>query len=256
MSQLLENTLDQDNFLENYFDSLKVKGKIPSEFIEPIDTMLLSGFKEWVAWLPFGRLCPGNEGPHPGYDFAAYLTNENVCRFSLPDNLPVRAIADGNVMFVFEQGLRSSVCINHAINKGFKKRNENILIGNYGHIGSCVNEGDYVKKGQIIGHLINETDDSNLFSYLSHLHFDIEIKVGRKFIPLNPLKLFPYLENNGVNFCGNPYFTLNNSDVEVIPSKKRIWANTIKATYLRHKPYVDLSEHYAQTHLGEWGKLF
>lgn len=255
MSQLPQDDLDISKYIENYFDELQAKGRAPSEFLEPVDSRLLEGFKDWVAWLPFGRLCPGDGGQHPGYDYAAYLTNHGVCRFGLPDNMPVRAIADGNVMFVLEKGYSGSIYINHAINKNGAKRNEEMLMGNYGHVISSVEEGDFVKRGQVIGHLFND-DNSELFPRLSHLHFGIEIESEGKFFQLNPLRLFPYLENHGVDNCGHPYFKSLKSNTNVLPSKRRILANTIQATYLKYKDYSDPSECYARTHLGEWGKLF
>jgi len=227
MSNTLPNLFDSEVYVKREFDRLKSEGKFPEKIVEPIDTRLLGGFKEWVAWLPFGALSPGTRFPHRGYDFAAYLTKNGVCRFSLPKELPVRAIADGKVLFTVEKGYASSIYIDHTIrnSENLKKRRKyEGLVCNYGHVETCIDEGDYIKQGQVIGHLYGD-DDSELFSRLVHLHFDIEIINSN--MSLNTSCLFPNLEKNNVDSRGNPYFKLIKSDAEILPSKRRIFANTI-----------------------------
>ena len=53
MSNTLPNLFDSEVYVKREFDRLKSEGKFPEKIVEPIDTRLLGGFKEWVAWLPF-----------------------------------------------------------------------------------------------------------------------------------------------------------------------------------------------------------
>ncbi len=94
---------------------------------------------------------------------------------------PIIAVMDGRVVSTrFEGGFGWTICMEHRDN----------FFTRYAHCFKIlIKEGDYVKKGQVIG-LVGNTGTSTG----NHLHFEIRYND----IPLNPLDFLPYKEDLAV----------------------------------------------------------
>ena len=118
------------------------------EMILPIDPEELQEFMAWINWNGYRDQIPGW---HVGYDFAAYLSCEEVPILGLPEGTTVRAVADGMIKQVWEYYKRTfgnnyytTITIGHAKNGGG-------LISRYTHVTPSVHAGQWVEAGEKIG---------------------------------------------------------------------------------------------------------
>ncbi|HBD95078.1 MAG: hypothetical protein A2015_02270 [Spirochaetes bacterium GWF1_31_7] len=116
--------------------------------------------------------------------------------FDCPEDTPVIAIADG--MVVDNKMINGFGSMNPHTNGGvlFIKhidKNGHYFIGLYGHVKSKLQKGIIVRKGDIIGSII-EFYNSNL--YLPHLHFGIYIS--------NEIPQAPYGYTSNIDKWVNP----------------------------------------------------
>lgn len=132
----------------------------------PIDGKDIPGFKEWICWNGFQLDRATGEG-HDGFDFAAYLTEDNRVVLGLPSSTKIRAIADGKVAQVLDNpeavggGYGITISIEHgADNSG--------MFSQYIHVKPLTQRDAIVKKGDIIAELYKDPDGPE--GRLVHLH--------------------------------------------------------------------------------------
>ena len=123
-------------------------------------------FLKWVNWHDFTGVPKSIDDPnwHNGYDFAAYLNKQGQCVLGLPSETPVRAIADGEVLFFSNDGYQKQMILLH------EEKLEK-LMSYYGHVVPCVEQGQRVKSGEQIATLYK--DQGNGLGLLVHLHLAI-----------------------------------------------------------------------------------
>ncbi|MGV8169671.1 MAG: M23 family metallopeptidase [Candidatus Nanoarchaeia archaeon] len=149
-----------------------VEAKIWTPYLDichPIFPEDIKGFKKWVMYGGFKKY--HNTGiqdeSHLGHDFISYIDEEQVEHFRLSANTPVRAVADGVVKKIIKNGRRFSDYELYLI----VQHNEFHLASGYVHVVPQVNEGDEVKKGQILATLYDTSIES--VSLPTHLHLEL-----------------------------------------------------------------------------------
>jgi hypothetical protein len=124
------------------------------DVVLPVNGSDIPNFREWVNWSGW----KGYEVGHEAYDFAAYLTQDGKVILGLLKETPIRAIADGIIRQI-SNGLAGSgvpyacfINIEHG-------RNGSGLFTRYDHVDPVVEDGQEVKKGDVIATLYK--DDGN-----------------------------------------------------------------------------------------------
>lgn len=135
----------------------------------PIDGSDIPNFKAWVDWNGFLLDRNTREG-HDGFDFAAYLTTDGRIVLGLPDDIKIRAVADGIVKQVLDTpeavggGYGVMINIEHGAD-------DSGMFSQYIHVKPTVEAGIAVKKGDVIGELYK--DDGDEEGRLVHLHLSL-----------------------------------------------------------------------------------
>ena len=132
----------------------------------PINGLDIMYFQDWVNWNG-SKGCSQN---HNAYDFAAYLTTNGHCILGLPENVPIRAIADGVVTKISQgiTGVEGPYACFMTIEHGAP---DSGLFTVYRHIAPLVRDGQKVRKGEVVATL--HKDDGNTEGRLVHLHFEM-----------------------------------------------------------------------------------
>ena len=171
------------------------------DIVSPINGLDIPEFQEWVNWSGW----KGYAQDHTAHDFAAYLTKDGRCVLGLPKETPVRAVADGIVAQV-SQGLAGSgvpyatfINIEHA-EKGSG------LFSAYHHVDPLVEQGQRVKKGDVIANLYK--DEGNEEGKLVHLHFEMRHGWNVRDRLVNPALIFPEINKYKAEPQGNPDFQI------------------------------------------------
>ncbi len=139
----------------------------------PINGSDIPNFREWVNWNGWKGYSPA----HEAFDFAAYIDKDSRCILGLPEETPVRAIADGFARFVSNKLLES---VGYKLPEGWgygttieiehgKKGSGRYSI--YHHVIPQVDIGQVVGKGDVIATL--HKDSGNEEGRLVHLHFGL-----------------------------------------------------------------------------------
>lgn len=132
----------------------------------PIDGKDLPGFKSWVNWNGFHLDRETGKG-HDGYDFAAYLDENDKVIFGLPAEAKIRAVADGKVAQVMDNpeavggGYGVMVTLEHGAN-------DSGMFSTYVHVKPLVKQNTEVKKGDVIAELYKDPGEEE--GRLVHLH--------------------------------------------------------------------------------------
>ena len=171
-------------------------GEEKPNFTMPIDGSKIPGFQGWVDWSGFGHnpVTVPLDIKHEGFDFAFYReeTHDNIikCVVGLPKVTKVRAVASGRIKSVCTENRSpyrpdivdpylSEIFINHGPITDFFEHTdlfssisyERYLHSSYSHVVPKVEQGQEVKKGDVIGELYSDLGDER--GRLVHLHFQI-----------------------------------------------------------------------------------
>jgi len=181
----------------------------------PINGSDLPDFREWVNWNGWNESSSkANPHPHTAHDFAAYLTQKGDCILGLPENTPIRAIADGIVHSVhLNLPWRGKRYNNYLVVEHDEPGSG--LISFYLHIELFVQVATPVRKGQVIGKLYKDEGDE--LGKLVHLHFElghgcntyIDFESGEDSITyIDPTKIFPDIRRNRAEPQGSLKFKI------------------------------------------------
>jgi murein DD-endopeptidase MepM/ murein hydrolase activator NlpD len=135
----------------------------------PIDGGDIPGFKEWINWNGFQLDRETGKG-HEGFDFGAYLTQDGRIVLGLPQNTPIRAVADGIVAQVMDSpeavggGYGVKINVEHGAN-------DSGMFSTYEHVVPSVEFGQEVKKSEIIATLYKDPEGKK--GRLVHLHLSL-----------------------------------------------------------------------------------
>ncbi|MDD5574934.1 MAG: diguanylate cyclase, partial [Candidatus Omnitrophica bacterium] len=173
------------------------------EVTVPVDDAQISGFKEWIHWNGFDAHMSYAGPVHPGFDFAAYLTNDNNVVLGLPEHTPVVAAADGVVSQILWPYGSPDLAYQCLINIDHGNTPEMMagvaMMSRYAHVVPAVNKDQYVKKGDLIGHVYHDPGRK-----LPHFHFELANARGatqpRSVDPVSilfPGKKLPYAQPQG-----------------------------------------------------------
>ncbi len=155
------------------------------DIVLPINGSDIKGFEEWVNWSGW----KGYSDKHLAFDFASYLSTDGKCVIGLPEETPVRAIADGIVVQI-SRGLTENVPYATFINVEHGKPGSG-LFSAYHHVVPIVKQGQEVKKGEVIATLYK--DEGNEIGRLVHLHFMITHGWNVKDRYCNPEEIYPLI---------------------------------------------------------------
>jgi len=168
----------------------------------PIDGSDIEGFKEWVNWSGW----KGYSQDHTAFDFATYLTDDGKCVLGLPKETPVRAVADGVVRQVSYglagRGVPYACFMN--IEHG---RNGSGLFSSYHHIDPIAENGQEVKKGDIVAALHKDEGDEE--GKLVHLHFGLSHGWNVRDRECNPELIYPSIARYRATPQGSPDFRVS-----------------------------------------------
>lgn len=131
----------------------------------PINTDDIPGFVAWVNCNGF--LLDRNTGRgHDGFDFGAYLRDDDKVVVGLPKETPVRAVADGVVRQVLIGGMTGGGygCMVNIEHGG----DDSGMFSSYIHIDPSIEPEAEVAKGEVLGSLYK--DSGNRIGRLVHLH--------------------------------------------------------------------------------------
>jgi hypothetical protein len=139
----------------------------------PIETQDLPHFRAWIEWSGYGTQF--FKAWHPGYDFAAYMTDaaeEDPWTLGLPEGIDVRAVAGGRVLQVWdyyrkqhESDYSTNVTIAHSRSGGG-------LSSRYIHLKPSVKAGQLVEAGEKIGEVCGPYGKIRRLCPV-HLHLDL-----------------------------------------------------------------------------------
>ena len=192
--------MDQKN-LERITEDTQIWTSNP-DIVLPIDGSDIPNFREWVNWSGWKGYSPH----HTAYDFAAYLSEDGKVVLGLPKETPVRAIADGVVRQISNglagRGVPYACFMN--IEHG---RNGSGLFTAYHHIDPVVEDGQEVKKGDVVATLYK--DAGNEKGKLVHLHFEMRHGWNIKDRKCNPESVFPLIAQYRATPQGNPDFRVS-----------------------------------------------
>jgi murein DD-endopeptidase MepM/ murein hydrolase activator NlpD len=148
----------------------------------PINPQDIPNFKAWINWNGFEFDSETWKGPHKGFDFGAYLTNDNKIILGLPEGTKIRAIADGKVILISKG---SSITGNYDELNGYfaEVRIAHGMIdsgmgSHYLHAVPLVEKGEEVKKGDVIATLHKDSGEDR--GRLVHLHLEMINAPGTK----------------------------------------------------------------------------
>jgi len=165
--------------------------------------MILTNVFLWIEWVKWN----GFSDEHEGYDFGAYITADGKVVFGLPENTPVRAIADGHVYSLIKPGGDFG---GYAARVGLTHGDHMLGLGSqYDHMiphQDILDGKNEVKKGETIGHLYK--DPGNKEGRLVHLHFMLTSGGMRPKI-VDPSSMFDGLDDIIANPQGSPDFRLS-----------------------------------------------
>lgn len=178
-------------------------------FVLPIDGRDIRGFKQWVCWNGYRYQQLGYTviADHKGYDFASYIAEDSKCYLGLPAETPVKAIADGTVTYIENRygPYYASIHIKHGEGKTDE---DNGLFSDYCHVNPEVQQGQKVKKGDIIATLYK--DEGSLEGNLVHLHFSLTHGWNKPVTSdeVDPARLYPSLVQLTAHPQGRISFTV------------------------------------------------
>jgi len=178
------NELNESSKLTHNFESLtkKLITKETREWEPNLDTSLpidgheLPNFKAWVNWNGFSLDRETGKG-HSGYDFAAYLSTENIVVLGLPPETKIRAVADGRIAQVLDNpdaiggGYGVMLTIEHGADSSG-------MFSQYVHVKPLIKEGVEARKGDIVAELYKDPGENE--GRLVHLHFELISGWGTK----------------------------------------------------------------------------
>ena len=171
------------------------------DIVLPIDGSDIKGFREWVNWSGWKGYSPH----HTAYDFAAYLSEDGRVVLGLPKETPVRAIADGVVRQVSHglagRGVTYACFMN--IEHGAKGSG---LFSAYHHIDPIAQDGQEVKKGDVVGTL--HKDEGSEEGKLVHLHFEMRQSWYVRDRKCNPESIYPSIIRYRAEPQGSPDFKI------------------------------------------------
>ncbi|MEK7680120.1 MAG: peptidoglycan DD-metalloendopeptidase family protein, partial [Deltaproteobacteria bacterium] len=139
------------------------------DIVSPIDVSFIENFRGWLNWNGFG-IANG----HSAFDFAAYLTSGDGAVLGLPENTPVRAVADGTVLQVLWPYKDPSRGYEGLINIGHGEITLTLgdsMLSSYTHLIPLVQQGQKVRKREIIGKLYKDPGSEK--GRLVHLHLEL-----------------------------------------------------------------------------------
>jgi len=145
------------------------------DIVLPIDATEIQGFSNWVNQ-------DGYTAEDYGFNFIAYINQEGKRILGLSAETKVRAITDGTVVEVDGPYGHYFIKIEHASKYSG-------MFSVYHNVRPKVNEGQNVKKGQVIGTLFKKDGDEN--SRLVSLHFALSNGWGVRPRNVNPVHIFP-----------------------------------------------------------------
>jgi len=169
------------------------------DIVLPIDDSDIPNFKEWVNWSGW----KGYEDGHEAYDFAVYLTQDGKVVLGLPKETPVRAIGDGVVRQI-SNGLAGSGVPYACFMNIEHGRNGSGLFTAYHHVDPVVEDGQEVKKGDVVATLYK--DAGNEEGKLVHLHFRMRHGWNVRDRKCNPESIFPSIAKYRATPQGSPDF--------------------------------------------------
>lgn len=136
------------------------------DIVMPIYGGDIPKFIKWINWSGW----KGYSENHDAVDYGCYLDKTGDCVLGLPEETPVRAVADGIVRQIScglaGRGVPYACFMN--IEHGASGSG---LFSVYHHINPTAKDGQEVKKGDIIGTLYK--DEGNEEGKLVHLHFEL-----------------------------------------------------------------------------------
>lgn len=139
----------------------------------PIRTEDIPNFKQWVNWNPL-------DDEHEGVDFAVYQSTNGNYYLGLPVGTPIRAVADG---ILVANDLPENISPSETELREFYRtvviQHQGGLATQYAHLKSDIPTGQTVKKGEIIGALVEYSPfpDSGK---ITHLHFGCGLYSGNQ----------------------------------------------------------------------------
>lgn len=165
----------------------------------PIDGKELPGFKSWVNWNGFHLDRETGEG-HGGYDFAAYLNEDNKVVFGLPPETKIRAVANGKIIQVLETygGYATMITVEHG-------SRDSGMFSTYVHVNPLAEHGMEVKKGDVIAELYKDPGEEE--GRLVHLHLRMNSGWGTRGTSITGGGLKARLDDPGV--IDNSIYALN-----------------------------------------------
>lgn len=150
----------------------------------PISSSDLPGFKQWINFNGFNYL------DHPGIDLSAYINQQDELVIGLPAGTPIRAASDGKIAQISNSRSPYHGYINILHGDQF----DNVMSG-YHHIvpNPDLQDGQEVKKGDIIGFLYQDPKPSPEGERLVHLHLALcnGWGLGDQKRTANPENIFP-----------------------------------------------------------------
>lgn len=154
------------------YKGLKVETKEWSPGLDtvlPVSGIKIPKFSSWINFNGFNFDKSTGKG-HKGFDFAAYLTDDQKIMLGLPQGTQVEAVADGYVKISAKGTTRGEsdyygeIRIQHG-------ESDTDLMSVYGHVIPSVQINDKVKKGEVIGILYSSRGGD--IGYLTHLHLQL-----------------------------------------------------------------------------------
>ncbi|NBU34271.1 hypothetical protein EB118_07575 [bacterium] len=134
----------------------------------PIDAADIPGFVSWVNCNGFHLDRETGKG-HDGFDFGAYLREDGMIVVGLPQDTPIRAVANGVVRQVLmnESTGMGYGCVVNVEHGG----NDSGMFSSYVHVNPTIEPNVTVGKGDVLGSLYK--DDGNQEGRLVHLHMGL-----------------------------------------------------------------------------------
>lgn len=133
----------------------------------------LPDFAAWVNWNGY-EVSPSKK-EHGAFDFAAYLTTQGDIVLGLPENTPIRAVADG---YVKHTGIEMDTTPYEGYVELEHNPDDRGMISWYLHVVPNIGYRQKVKKGDVVGTLYKDpgTDSGRLV----HLHLTLFSAMGTR----------------------------------------------------------------------------
>ena len=148
----------------------------------PINGSDINGFNGWVNLSSFL-----GDDHKQGYRYSSYLTDDSFLMFGLPNNIPIRAVADGIVKQISD-AIDGSSGYNCFLNIEHGRKGSG-LESTYHHIKPIVKTGDFVLMGEKIADLYIDSDEGRPIS----LMFEMRNGLNAEHRTVNPANIFPNL---------------------------------------------------------------